>query len=154
MYTLWLRSTNFQKHLKPFQKQMCLNCDIKEVHNLNCTHFLSVPVHNIWKYLNSGHHIAIQTVMMETNKHDILSESKYVVWYQKNVQFKASLGNIYTPKACRQVKMKFIPVPRKAKFTRLRDILILVYCPSRIKYAIIGDQEYNGWNIGANPLHL
>jgi len=28
-------------------------------------------------------HIEIQTVIMETNKHEVLSESKFVAWYQK-----------------------------------------------------------------------
>jgi len=34
-------------------------------------------------------HIEIQTVITETNKHEVLSESKSVAWYQKYTHIKA-----------------------------------------------------------------
>jgi hypothetical protein len=44
-------------------------------------------------------HIEIQTVIMETNKHRVLSESKSVACYQKYVHIKACLGNILKRKS-------------------------------------------------------
>jgi hypothetical protein len=74
--------------------------------------------------------------MMETNKHDVLSESKSVARYQKYVHIKACLGNIYIPRAWRQVKMTFIPVPRKANFTEAegyQPISLLSFMQKRCK---------------------
>jgi len=69
-------------------------------------------------------HIEIQTIITETNKHELLSELKSVAWYQKYVHIKACLGRPILPS--------------------LRDIILLVYLPSRQKDANIGDQEYQG----------
>jgi len=45
---------------------------------------------------------------MEKIKHDILSVSKSVAWYQKYVHIKTCLVQWYTPRAWGQVKMTFI----------------------------------------------
>lgn len=54
---------------------------------------------------------------------DILSVSKSVALYQKHVHIKNCLAAGYIPRAGRQVKMMFIPVP-EASYTQAK-----AYCP-------------------------
>ena len=53
-------------------------------------------------------------------KHDILSVSKSVAWYQKYMHIKACLVTGYTPRVWRQVKMMFIPATGKVNYTQAK----------------------------------
>jgi len=60
-------------------------------------------------------HIEIQTVIMEKDKHGILSVSKPAAKYVRCMLVKACLARRYIPIAWGQVKMTFIPAPGKGK---------------------------------------
>ena len=59
-------------------------------------------------------------------EHDILSVSKSVAFYQKYVHTETCLPMGYIPRARRQVKMMFIPVP-EANYTQAK-----AHCPIRL----------------------
>ena len=152
MYTLRLRSTNFPKTLRPFQKPRWQKSDIKEVHNLKFRHCLDVVGHTTWKYLQYVCHLTqsckwlsllgkleiqspyafwkLHTLLLwKKIKHDIITVSKSVAWYQKYMHIKvcaySSLpSNRYTPRAWREVKMMFIPANGKVTYTQAK-----AYCP-------------------------
>jgi hypothetical protein len=87
---------------------------------------------------------------METNKHEVLSESKSVEWYQKYVHIKVCQGNIYIPRAWTQVKMTFIPVPRKANFTEAKGyhpISLLTSTQKRCKNWWPGMSRMKHWSM-------
>ena len=162
MYTLWLRSTNFPKSFRPFQKPRCQKSDIKEVHNLKFRHCLGVEAHMTWKYLQYVCHLTqsckwlsslgtleIQsphafwrlytlkpkTVIMEKKiERNILSVSKSVAWHQKYVHNKACLEMGYTPRAWRQVRWCLYLQMERSSILRQRHIVPLVYCPSCRKW--------------------
>jgi hypothetical protein len=150
MCTLWLGSSNFPKSFRPFQKPRSQKSNIKEVHKLKFRHCLCVVAHDLkipsvcvsphpelqvtfiaWLEIQSPYAFwKLHTLLLwKKIKHDILSVSKSVVWYQKYMHIKvcaySSLpSNRYTPRACRQVKMMFIPVNGKVNYTQAK-----AYCP-------------------------
>jgi len=65
-------------------------------------------------------HIEIQTVIMEKNKHGILSVSKPVARYVNYMHVKVCVARRYIPIAWGQVKMTFIPAPGKANCTEAK----------------------------------
>jgi len=66
-------------------------------------------------------HIEIQTVIMETLKHKVLSVSKSVVRYQKYVHIKSVPSTeIYISTAWGKVNTTLIPAPGKAKCTQAK----------------------------------
>ena len=46
-YTLWWRSANFPKSLRPFKKPTCQQSDIKKLHNLKFRQCVGVVAHNL-----------------------------------------------------------------------------------------------------------
>jgi len=65
-----------------------------------------------------------KTLIMETNKHDILHVSISVVWFQKCVHIKSCLARGYIPKAWRLVKMTFVSA-HMVNYTQAK-----AYCPT------------------------
>jgi hypothetical protein len=95
MYTLRLRSTNFPKTLRPFQKPRWQKSDINEVHNLKFRQCVGVVTHTLsmsvtlpravsdflhWIHLKGSLHV-FEVVHMEIqdcyngNKHDIVCQN-------------------------------------------------------------------------------
>ena len=120
---LCLGSTNFPKTFRPLQKHRCQKSDIQEVHSVKFRHSLGFVAHMIWKCLRYVCHLTqsckwlsslgtlemqsphefwrlytlkSKTLIVEKTKHDILSVSKSVAWYQKNMHIKACLVMGYT----------------------------------------------------------
>jgi len=63
-------------------------------------------------------HIAMQTVIMETNM--TLNVSKSVALYQKYLHIKACLARRYIPRACGLVKMTFITANGKVNYAEAK----------------------------------
>ena len=59
-----------------------------------------------------------KAVIIKSIKHDILSVSKSVAWYQQYVHITACLSTGYIQTVWRQVKVTFIPVPGKVNYTQ------------------------------------
>jgi hypothetical protein len=84
-------------------------------------------------------HIEIQTVIMETLKHELLSVSKSVVRYQKYVHIKVCPARRYTPIDWGQVEMTLIPAPGKANCTKAKGYhpIILLYFMQKMMQKLV-----------------
>jgi len=100
-------------------------------------------------------HIDIQTVVMETMKHEVLSVSKSVVRYQKYVHMKDCLARRYIPIAWGQVRMTLIPAPGKAKCTMANGYhpINLLFFMQEIMQKLVA-RHIRGKSLDLCPLHL
>jgi len=87
------------------------------------TFFTGETLHADFTWILEAAYIEIQDCYYG-NKHDILSVSKSVAWYQKYVRIKVCLPKGSIHRARRQFEMMFIPAPGKVNYTQAK-----AYCP-------------------------